>query len=184
MDIQVDEFFVERDIMIKKLRLFATITIMTFILCSCKKSISPSEITIDNKIISYSDNKETVESIFGRGIETELYFSDAYDYDNKIQFIYNEEDQIRAIKVIDESAVTFKNIKVGDDVTKLREEHKYEVKHNNLYFVLYDGQTEVDSYDENTEKEDHMIYINYFIDDNDKIEAITIIDGYFNEVLK
>ncbi|MGN6713022.1 zinc-ribbon domain-containing protein [Anaerocolumna jejuensis] len=142
----------------------------------------PDIIKVKNfKFISYNDNQEKVEKIFGTGIDTSVSLFDGYDYDGKLKIVYDDQTQIRYIEIDNKSIVTYKNIKVGDDVSKIKNTFKYEIETGDGYSVLFDDKKELASNTGN--QKDSLIWIDYSLDDSNKIEKIIIYDYKFGKTM-
>ncbi len=142
----------------------------------------PDIIKVKNfKFISYNDNQEKVEKIFGTGIDTSVSLFDGYDYDGKLKIVYDDQTQIRYIEIDNKSIVTYKNIKVGDDVSKIKNTFKYEIETGDGYSVLFDDKKELASNTGN--QKDSLLWIDYSLDDSNKIEKIIIYDYKFGKTM-
>jgi hypothetical protein len=142
-----------------------TILFLTFIIsctgCSSNEkdtSISinnPYEIAVEDEILSYYDTN--IPSAFS---------SEKYD-------IIQNDNKIRSISLTDSNAITYNNISVGDNISKIKDSFSYEYNSGNIYMVLFNGTNEEDPM--NADKEDSWIWINY-ITDEEKITSIQIYD--------
>lgn len=152
--------------------------------CSKNKEIAnnPYEIIIGNEILSYYNQKEDIpENIIVKSISE--YVSTRQNTNDNIIFI-NEDGHIRMISIIDDSIITYKGIKVGDDISKVIDEFDYEYQYGKkayAYGVVFDGNIEKQHNDENTE--DNWIDITYFVEDS-KIIKIKINDFHFSTMLE
>lgn len=163
------------------------VSILTLILCSCsKKSVNdPSEISVNGKIIKYSETKDTVEKKLGdEGVVTELFLlNDGYEYQNAVQILYNDIENIRYLRVMDAKVDTYKNISVGDDISKVFEEFDYVQESGFYYSVIFNGIEEVDN--RTVGIQDDWIMISYkTVEDSDTIVMINIIDMRFATQLR
>lgn len=118
---------------------------------------TPDEISDGESIISYNDNKE----------------SD--DFQSFQQYVTtNDDGDIRNINISSSNINTYKNICVGDDITKVEDLFSYEYEMSDtIYSVLFDGTKEINPTEE--DKGDSWIWINY-IYENNKITSISIYD--------
>ena len=114
---------------------------------------NPHEIIINGEILSYYD-------------EIPLDTNNAYE-------LSTNENKIRSITIKDSSVSTYKDISVGDSITKIIEsfEHEYNIGEN--YMVIFNNGIEEEPTNQN--KEDNWLWINY-ITDGKNITQIQIYD--------
>jgi len=169
----------------RKLIIFSVsviIIIISSLIYYKNKVHNPSDILVNGKTLRYSDTKETVQKILGNGLNEELFFRDGFSYGDNIHIIYSADNLIRVLKITDNKVKSFNNISVGDTVDKIKDKYKYEAEQDNLYMVLFNNGKEVNPFEEN--KSDNWIWINYQIDDNDKVEYIIIYDVLFGQKMR
>ena len=150
--------------------------------CSQKQTVdNPYEILVDNEIFSYYDTIEDIPEMFSvldTSVENIInYRKDA----NQSNIFVDPDGVIRSISIVDDSVVTYKQISVGDNISKIEENYSYINKQHTYYAVLLNGNTEVDPAEPN--KEDNWILISYNIEDS-KITRITISDAKFAHELR
>lgn len=148
----------------KILSLFIFIALSLFLAsCTSHDVKNPYEINVDGKILSYYDTKDDI-SIKGFHVTDNL--SDTFGSAEKPNFIYvNEEGKIRAISITDNSAVTYKNISVGDSIDKVIESFEHEDSvDNRMYSTIFNDGIEEDPMSQN--KEDDWLNIHYATDGN------------------
>lgn len=165
-------------------KILLVFTMAALLLCACsKKGINdPSELSVKDKIIQYSDTKETVDDLLGDSDKSEILHYDSYIYDDALEIIYDEKDNIRYIKITDKSVTTYKDISVGDSINKVAEEFDYEQINGSRGYVLFNGNEEEDQ--TSRDRKDDWIFITYNIDDFDEIEEIYICDIKFAKFMK
>lgn len=142
-----------------------------FLLTGCSKQKnatleSPASVYTKEGTISYYDTKDKLK-------------------DNSIlsNIVCNENGCIRAINIAEPKYITYPNISVGDDISKVEDDFSYEYKATETsYCVLFDGTNEVDPTADN--KEDNWIWINYIFDSNDKITNISIYDVKYGREMR
>lgn len=148
----------------KKILYFINTIILSIFLLGCNKeintdtSINANQISYHGKILTY--NTTNIDDDF---------FTDGID------FFINKDNQIRSIKITNQTVKTYKNISVGDPVSKTQSSYNYEEKIGNIIFVTINGDTEIPT---DSEKPDDAIYINY-VCKNNTIESITIFDNKY-----
>ncbi len=159
--------------------LLGCIIVSSYYFINREKINNPGEIKVEGKIINYTENKEIVEKIIGSGIETEIFFSNGYSYNDNFKILYNDKGSIRCIIITDSSVLTYKNISVGDNIKKVKDSYNFEAEMGNGYSVLFNGDKEIDLTTKN--QSDNWLWINYSIDDSGKIEEIIIYDAKFGQ---
>jgi uncharacterized protein YceK len=139
---------------------------------------NPYEVLANGETISYYDtiNINNVDCFEISHDTTDMI--GAVDKPNTI--IVNDEGEIRLFLITDNRVATYKNISVGDSVSKIEDAFSYEETTGNIYTVLFNGIDEQNPtiYD----KEDSWIWIDY-ITDGEKIECIEISDVKFGKYL-
>lgn len=135
----------------------------------CSKNVRsvslPHEIANDNSTISYNDNENSNE------------FSEFSDI-----IIADDEGNIRSFNINSSNIKTYKNISVGDNISKVKELFEYEyAMDDNMYSVLLNDSKEENPIDVN--KEDSWIWINYTCN-NDIITNISIYDVKYGREMR
>lgn len=162
-----------------------TIFSVLLLLSSCSKANgvqNPNEVSVSGNVLKYSDTQSSVEGKLGEGKPAILYYNDAYNYNDMVELLYNKDGNIRCLNVLDSKVKTFHNISIGDNADKITNTYKYEFKTANSYMVLFNGKQEVDMNDK--DKSEDWIWIIYHLDNNDKIDTITIYDMLFGQKFK
>ena len=149
--------------------------IITLILTGCsvteKQKITinnPYEVAINNKILSYYDTKEDVPIEFN---VLDTSFENIQKVDNNA--LVDSDNKIRRISITDKNVITYNQISVGDNVSKIEDNYLYEYKFENIYMVIFNGNQEESPTNQN--KGNDWIWITYIIDDS-KISQIQIYD--------
>ncbi len=160
----------------KKLALLLMVFVLLVCGCSSAVPTKPEEISVGNQILSYYDSAEKFES---RGFEIAEKVMDIDRAKNSV--LVNENGDVRYIQTNDGFVLTYKGIKVGDNIEKVKESFEVVTGLGTpMVTVILDSETE-ESLDTTkipiTEAKDDWIYITYYLDEPDgTIEKITIFD--------
>jgi len=161
----------------KKAKLIPLIFTIFIAGCSTDEATSatnPTDVSVGNDVLSYYDTKSDITD----NIYKLITFYDSalinLDFDNSIDVVLNDDEEIRAIYINTEDAITYQNISIGDSKTKVKDSYLYETEYKNYVLVLFDGETEVDS--TVGENENEYIWINYRFDDDNILYQISIYD--------
>lgn len=125
---------------------------------------TPYSILYEDTFFNYYDTQDTLNST----IDTS-------------NIIFNDTGFIRAITITNSDFMTYPNISVGDDKSKIEETFEFEYENKNSYMVLFDGITEINPTID--EKGDNWIWITYNIED-DKISQISIYDVKYGREMR
>lgn len=175
----------------KKISYLFLIISTLLLLSSCEKKTvtvkGPDEILTEGKIIEYSYSLEQVEDKLGEGEPDEDHTSDRFDsykFSDDLIILFNKEDKLRMIDIEDDDIKTYKNICVGDDIDKVVDNFKYEIDAKSCYSVYFDGDKEFDAMDKNKRLTSDWITITYYMDEDDEIERILIMDNDYALLMK
>lgn len=151
-----------------------TFIVISFLLigCSSTQVNNPYEICIKNEIFSYYDNKEEIPKSFNL---LDISIKNHQDENNNV--LVNQDNEIRSISIVDKNITTYKQISVGDNISKVQNNFSnvYTID-NIIYTVAFDDSVEKDI--KSPDKEDDWIYINYITKDS-IITRIIIYDAKF-----
>ena len=162
-------------------RLFI-ISLLLFTLtgCSKQKVNYPYEILSSNKILTYYDEKEKFSNNFSV-LNIGNNFLDSWQksfHDKKNNIVINSNGELRCISIENKSTKTYKNISVGDSISKIEESFLYENTIGDFYCVLFDENSEEQNQLSDQNIKDNWIWINY-LTENSKITNIVIYDVKF-----
>ena len=161
-----------------------TFIVISFLLtgCSSKTEVqettinNPYEISIDNDILSYYGNKDSIPKSFD---VLDISASNLQNDSNNV--LVNNENSIRCISVTNKDVITYNQISVGDKISLIEDTFAYEYNIDNKYMVIFNGTTEEDPTNQN--KQDSWIWINY-ITDGSQITKIQIYDVKFGREMR
>ena len=161
-----------------------TFIVISFLLtgCSSKTEVqettinNPYEISIDNEILSYYGNKDSIPKSFDV-----LNISESNLQNDSNNVLVNNENSIRCISVTNKDVITYNQISVGDKVSLIEGTFAYEYKIDNKYMVIFNGTIEEDPTNQN--KQDSWLWINY-ITDGSQITKIQIYDVKFGSEMR
>ena len=161
-----------------------TFIVISFLLtgCSSKTEVqettinNPYEISIDNEILSYYGNKDSIPKSFD---VLDISASNLQNDSNNV--LVNNENSIRCISVTNKDVITYNQISVGDKINLIEDEFAYEYKIDNKYMVIFNGTIEEDPTNQN--KQDSWLWINY-ITDGSQITKIQIYDVKFGRDMR
>lgn len=161
-----------------------TFIVISFLLtgCSSKTEVqettinNPYEISIDNEILSYYGNKDSIPKSFD---VLDISASNLQNDSNNV--LVNNENSIRCISVTNKDVITYNQISVGDKISLIEDTFVYEYKINNKYMVIFNGTIEEDPTNQN--KQDGWLWINY-ITDGSQITKIQIYDVKFGSEMR
>ncbi len=166
---------------------FATVLFITlFLLSSCgKKTVQhPDEVIAGGKLLKYSDTREKVEDMFGKGELQEGGLKDLYKYSNALYLYFSEEDEIRLIQLEDDNFKTYKNIHVGDDIDKVEDAFDCNIDNPRMYAVYFDGDEVIEPDSNNQIGSSDWFSISYYFDEDGKIFRISLMDREFATLLR
>ena len=164
-------------------KLLATLMACVLLLCACASGggepTKPEEIAVGNQMLSYGDAPDKFERCgFASGKKM-------FDIGAKGNGVFVGDDgDVRYIQTNDSSVLTYKGIKVGDSIEKVKEAFDVVTGLGTpMVTVIMDSETG-ESLDTTkipiTEAKDDWIYITYYLDEPDGIiERITIFDRAF-----
>ena len=161
-----------------------TFIVISFLLtgCSSKTEVqettinNPYEISIDNEILSYYGNKDSIPKSFD---VLDISTSNLQNDSNNV--LVNNENSIRCISVTNKDVITYNQISVGDKISLIEDTFSYEYKIDNKYMVIFNGTMEEDPTNQN--KQDSWLWINY-ITDGSQITKIQIYDVKFGREMR
>ena len=161
-----------------------TFIVISFLLtgCSSKTEVqettinNPYEISIDNEILSYYGNKDSIPKSFD---VLDISTSNLQNDSNNV--LVNNENSIRCISVTNKDVITYNQISVGDKIDLIEDVFAYEYKIDNKYMVIFNGTIEEDPTNQN--KQDSWLWINY-ITDGSQITKIQIYDVKFGRDMR
>lgn len=161
-----------------------TFIVISFLLtgCSSKTEVqettinNPYEISIDNEIVSYYGNKDSIPKSFD---VLDISTSNLQNDSNNV--LVNNENSIRCISVTNKDVITYNQISVGDKISLIEDTFSYEYKIDNKYMVIFNGTMEEDPTNQN--KQDSWLWINY-ITDGSQITKIQIYDVKFGREMR
>ena len=161
-----------------------TFIVISFLLtgCSSKTEVqettinNPYEISIDNEILSYYGNKDSIPKSFDV-----LNISESNLQNDSNNVLVNNENSIRCISVTNKDVITYNQISVGDKIDLIEDAFAYEYKIDNKYMVIFNGTIEEDPTNQN--KQDSWLWINY-ITDGSQITKIQIYDVKFGREMR
>ncbi len=162
-------------------KIITSMLALIFLLSGCSNSStnksevkSPSDILVENKVVSYYDNPDIYKNN-GFSVEEKALNSSKSKSNN---VFVNKEGKVRCITILDDTVSTYKNISVGSSISEIENAFQYENGTTKAYAVLFDGNIEVNPKDTKLKKEDGFIWVNYFIDNN-VVTKIQIFDALF-----
>lgn len=137
---------------------------------------NPHEISVNGEILSYYDTKTKIN-----GFGTLKVSLDSLQNKDTNNIIINDDNVIRCISIIDDSVSTYKEISVGDSITKITESFEYEYNIGKNYMVIFNNGIEENPTNQN--KEDNWLWINYITDEKN-ITQIQIFDVKYGNKMK
>ena len=161
-----------------------TFIVISFLLTGCSSTTevqettinNPYEISIDNEILSYYGNKDSIPKSFD---VLDISTSNLQNDSNNV--LVNNENSIRCISVTNKDVITYNQISVGDKISLIEDTFSYEYKIDNKYMVIFNGTMEEDPTNQN--KQDSWLWINY-ITDGSQITKIQIYDVKFGSEMR
>ena len=161
-----------------------TFIVISFLLTGCSSKTeaqettvnNPYEISIDNEILSYYENKDDVPKSF-----EVLNISESNLQNDSDNVLVNNENSIRCISITNKNVITYNKISVGDKIGLIEDAFTYEYKIDNKYMVIFNGTIEEDPTNQN--KQDSWLWINY-ITDGSRITKIQIYDVKFGREMR
>lgn len=153
----------------KKILYFVNTIILSIFLIGCNKEINTNT-SIDANQIYYHEKTLTYNTT---NIDDDFY-------SNGINLVINKDNQVRSIEITNQEVKTYKNISVGDPVSKIQSSYNYETEIGNTIFVTINENTEIPT---DSEKSDDTVYINYVCEDN-TIKSIIIYDSQYATKMK
>ena len=129
-----------------------------------KSSLNANQIQYKSKTLEYGTSN--IDDVF---------------LDSGIDLTLNDSNQIRSITITNEDVKTFNNLSVGDKITKVQSDYKYETEVGDMISVTLYNNNEIDAMKD--DKPEDTIYINYFCN-NDVIEKIQIYDYTYATKMK
>ena len=148
----------------KKILVTLYVSILFLFLTGCNKKINTDNQIKANQIV-YKQKTLT----YNTSDIDEVFFNDGID------LVINKENNVRSINITNNEVETYKNISVGDPLSKLQSSYEYEEEMGSNVFVVIDGENEIPAI---SEKSDDSIYINYTCENN-KVMSITIYDSKY-----
>lgn len=139
-------------------------------------ALTPGQMKCGDSVLTYNDTYTETEGV---GVTDALIKISLSELENAV--VLGENGEIRVLYTENDSVTTYKNIRVGDDVDKIKDNFEYEYKDGIQYWVMFDGETEV--VPTNTEAEDDGIVLIYTCEDG-KINSIMIYDNKFAKTMK
>lgn len=141
-------------------------------------ALGPSQMKCGDTVLTYNETYTETE-----GVEVTDYLIKISLLELENAVILGENGEIRVLYTENDSATTYRNIRVGDDVDKIKDtfEYEYEYKDGVQYWVMFDGETEV--VPTNTEAEDDWLVLIYTCED-DRINSIMIYDNGYAKTMK
>ncbi len=152
------------------------------VLAGCSKSedkveaLLPEQIMYGDTVFTYGEEYVETE---GFTISENLVKLTMLADSNSV--VLNDDGDIRVFYIQNDSATTYKGIKVGDDIQKVEKEFDHEYKDGEQYWVMFDGENEVEQ--NSSDMEDDWIWIIYTCED-EKIQSIMIYDSEFARTMK
>lgn len=163
---------------------FLFLIILLFSLSGCSQSQSnvnnSYEIIKGTSTLSYYDAEENID-IEGFTILERTFDNVMGMRSQGENSIIVSDGTIRCIYIVDEDIITYKEISVGDKIDKIKETFNNEFQGDDYYMVLFNGNIEEDSSNQN--KDDSWIWILYYTDGS-QITSIEICDVLFGTMLK
>ena len=146
---------------------------------SIKPILKPYEIEYDSQILSYYNNIDNFnKNVFT--IQNLINIQKRFEYYENTIFV-NNNNKIRFISILDDNIKTHKDIYVGDDISKIKSQYKYENNSEGKrcsYSIRFDGDWNEVPY----KSEEYCLTINYYYED-DVITRIEIYDKTFGTLL-
>lgn len=159
-----------------------TILILLLVCLLTKSQLMPNQIKSNNSVISYTCNVDEIPSDnlqigYAKSISDSVLFEEQKD-----MILLTNNNKIRKMRILNDSIKTYKNVRIGDSVSKIKSLFKYEEVNQakTIYSVIFEGKQEVQP--PNTlyspENPNQYIIISYLVE-NDVIKEIQIYDGQF-----
>lgn len=160
-------------------KIYITLSLLLLFLCGCSSTQvnNPYEICVKNEIFSYYNNKEDIPEFFN---VLDISIKNHQDENNNV--LVNQDGKIRSISIVDKNITTYKQISVGDNISKVQNNFSnvYTVD-DIIYTVTFDGNIEKDN--KSTDKKEDWIYINYITKDS-IITRIVIYDAKYGSEMR
>lgn len=166
----------------KKCCAFVGVMVSMFAVCGCGNKadkLKPYEWLMDDKVVSFYDSKAELEEVGCPWFED--YF-EAVRSDNEDFGVSRDGETLCYMEIADASIVTYKDICVGDEITKVEDTFSYELPLRESYSVCFDGATEVEIDDEEDWKDNYLV-LYYYVEDG-IIERIVVTDGLFMRTMR
>lgn len=101
----------------------------------------PYEIVKGNSKLSFYDTEDNIKI---KGFNVLEYSAiNCLDKENN-NVLVDQGGIISDINIVDKDVITYKNISVGDDINKIKKTFKYEFEIDNVYYVHFSGDIEID----------------------------------------
>lgn len=153
-----------------------------FVLCGCKtesEELKPYEWSVGGTVMSYYDSAEEIDGDICQKYDS--YFDGAKS-DSTTWVAVNTDGEIRVFVTEDSGVATCKGISVGDSLSTVEDAFSYEEAYvADCYMVFFDGNTEVDPRE--TESEGDRVLINYWAEEG-IITEISIYDSVFGSTME
>lgn len=146
-------------------KIYPLVLALTLMLIGCGgSSLNANQIKYKDKILTYGTSD--IDDVF---------------FDGGIDLKLNDSNEVRSIAITNKDVTTFNGISVGDKITKVQSDYKYETEVGNTISVTISDNKEIDAL--NDDKPEGTIYINYSYSD-DTVEKIQIYDRTYAEKMK
>ena len=146
-------------------KIYPLVLALTLMLIGCGgSSLNANQIKYKDKILTYGTSD--IDDVF---------------FDGGIDLKLNDSNDVRSIAITNKDVTTFNGISVGDKITKVQSDYKYETEVGNIISVTISDNKEIDAL--NDDKPEGTIYINYSYSD-DTVEKIQIYDRTYAEKMK
>lgn len=146
-------------------KIYPLVLALTLMLIGCGgSSLNANQIKYKDKILTYGTSD--IDDVF---------------FDGGIDLKLNDSNDVRSIAITNKDVTTFNGISVGDKITKVQSDYKYETEVGNTISVTISDNKEIDAL--NDDKPEGTIYINYSYSD-DTVEKIQIYDRTYAEKMK
>ncbi|MBQ3553744.1 MAG: hypothetical protein IJA08_03610 [Clostridia bacterium] len=161
-------------------KLLVLLMAFALLLCACASGggepTKPEEISVGNQVLSYEDSSEEFERC---GFASGKKMFDIGAEGNGV--LVGDDGNVRYIRTEDSSVLTYKGIKVGDSIEKVKESFEVVTGLGTpMVTVILDSETgkALDTLKiPMSQAKDDWIYITYYLDEPDgTIEKITIFD--------
>ena len=146
-------------------KIYPLVLALTLMLIGCGgSSLNANQIKYKDKTLTYGTSD--IDNVF---------------FDSGIDLKLNDSNEVRSITITNKDVTTFNGISVGDKITKVQSDYKYETEVGNTISVTISDNKEIDAL--NDDKPEETIYINYSYSD-DTVEKIQIYDRTYAEKMK